>query len=114
MKEITTIESNFYYYNSNTLVGISTNSQPYKMLFTNSSTGAYADETGRTTTMNYWLGSQFAGTDLDLTRASFGVRIVDTGRIARLWFVSFIYSSKYRLPRCSPRCIIRPRNHTNR
>ena len=74
-EEITTIENNYYLYYPNTLkqgssgttVGIDTDSQEYKMLFTN----------------NYWIGSTYACFDNGERAVAFGIRIVSDGYVNR-------------------------------
>ena len=83
MQEITTLESNYYYYYPNTLTssssgdtaGISTDSVAYKMLFTNSSTGAYSSNAGSTSQFWYWLGSPYVYSNSYCT--AFGLRYVN-------------------------------------
>lgn len=87
-QEITTLESNYYSYYPNTLtssssgttVGIDTTSTAYKMLFTNSSTGAYTSGSGSTTGFIYWLGSLYVYTNTDVI--NFGVRTAGNGNVA--------------------------------
>ena len=79
----------YYYYYPTTLtetssdvnakVGISSTSAEYKMLFTNSSTGADTANAGNTTNILYWLGSPSVYTSSGI--ASFGLRLVNTGSV---------------------------------
>ncbi len=80
MQEITTLESNYYYYGGSS-AGLDTNSAAYKMLFTNSSTGAYSSNAGSTSQFWYWLGSPRVYTGSDCT--SFGLRGVYNGHVHR-------------------------------
>jgi hypothetical protein len=81
-----TIKNSSYHYYPTTLtetndvnakVGIASTSAEYKMLFTNSSTGADTANAGNTTNMYYWLGSPYIGTSTG--HASFGLRYVGNG-----------------------------------
>ncbi len=93
MQEITELQSNYYNYYPNTLtddssgetVGISTDSTAYKMLFTNSSTGANSSNTDLMSDFEYWIGSIYVYTGTDC--AYFGSRYVRDGHIARNKFV---------------------------
>ena len=64
--ESLTLQSNYYSYYSTTLtttndktstIGIGTETQEYKMLFKNSSTGLDTSNAGKTDNVNYWLSS---------------------------------------------------------
>ena len=90
-EEITTIENNYYLYYPNTLtdssegdtVGISTDSQAYKMLFTNSSTGAYPTEVNTHNNMLYWLGSSVNWISSgEREHVCFGIVYVYSGRVS--------------------------------
>ena len=80
------LTSTTYYYYPDTLttsptgnvVGIEKNSEAYKMLFTNSSTGANIEEVGKTT-FKYYLGSTHMSTDEG--RAYYNLFYVGDGRI---------------------------------
>ena len=83
-----TLKSSAYYYCPTTLiaandvnakVGIGVNTPEYKMLFTNSSTGADAANAGNTTNMYYWLGSPYVS--MYTGYASFGLRYVGPGYV---------------------------------
>jgi len=83
-----TLRSSEYYYYPTTLtetndvnakVGIASTSAEYKMLFTNSSTGADTANAGNTTNMYYWLGSPFVLTGTGY--AYFGLRYVLSGYV---------------------------------
>ena len=52
-------------------VGITSTSSEYKMLFTNSSTGADTANAGNTTNVKYWLGTSSVYTDLGRVNAGF-------------------------------------------
>ena len=80
MQEITTLESNYYSYSGNS-EGLDTNSPAYKMLFTNSSTGAYSSNAGTTSQFWYWLGSPYVDAYSNCT--GFGLRRVDYGLVGR-------------------------------
>ena len=84
-----TLKSSMYYYYPTTLtetndvnakVGIASTSPEYKMLFTNSSTGADTANAGNTNNIYYWLGSQFVITYAG--RADFGVCYIYPGRVS--------------------------------
>ena len=89
MQEITTLESNYYNYYPNTLTtsssgetaGISTDSAAYKMLFTNSSTGAYSLNAGSISQFWYWLSLPYVYIYSDSIH--FGFRRVDEGIVRR-------------------------------
>ena len=83
-----TLKSSVYYYYPTTLtetndenakLGIASTSQEYKMLFTNSSTGADSANSGRTDNIYYWLGSPFVLTSTG--SAYFGLRYVYPGSV---------------------------------
>ena len=84
-----TVENEYYYYYPTTLtetdepitatVGIGVNTPEYKMLFTNSSTGAGATEAGKSFNFDYWLGSKCVTTNEGCIR--FGFRFVYWGII---------------------------------
>ena len=59
--------------------GIATSSTIYKMLFTNSSTGANSANANATDGFYYWLGSSYVRTNAGI--AAFGVRIVSSGYV---------------------------------
>ena len=61
-------------------VGIASTSQEYKILFTNSSTGADTVNNGKVDNIDYWIGSHYVRT-LNGS-AVYGVGIVDTGRVS--------------------------------
>lgn len=92
-EQITTLESNFYSYYPNTLtssasgptVGINTNSTAYKMLFTNSSTGAYSSDSGSTNNFYYWLATMFLVTYPG--SPSFGIDVGIAGFVSRIQFI---------------------------
>jgi len=78
--ESVTLKSSSYDYYPTTLtetddttstVGIEITSPEYKMLFTNSSTGADPANSGNTTNFYYWLGSPFVLTELGYTYFGF-------------------------------------------
>ena len=52
------------------------------MLFTNSSTGAYPDETNTTDSMYYWLNSTFTYVYTDLAYINYGMYCVDSDKIS--------------------------------
>ena len=64
---------------SGTTVGIEKNSQAYKMLFTNSSTGANPNSAGETDDFYYWLGSLC--TDISDSLITFGIRAIEKGYV---------------------------------
>ena len=83
-----TLKSSMYYYYPTTLtetndvnakVGIASTSPEYKMLFTNSSTGADTANSGKTDNIIYWLGSPYVSTYAG--HAGFGLRRVDSGLV---------------------------------
>jgi len=83
-----TVKSNHYYYYPTTLtdisdekanIGIGIESQEYKMLFTNSSTGADGANTGKTDNIIYWLASRCISTGGG--RITFGLRLGNRGYI---------------------------------
>ena len=78
-----TLKSTAYAYYPTTLIetndinastGISNTSIEYKMLFTNSSTGADKENAGKTDNIYYWLGTQFVITQAG--NANFGLHYV--------------------------------------
>ena len=77
----------YYYYPTtltetndvNAKVGIASTSPEYKMLFTNSSTGADTANSGNTTNFIYWLGSPYVITNTGY--ALFGLRAVSSGYV---------------------------------
>ena len=80
------LKSSEYYYYPTTLtetddttatVGIGVNTPEYKMLFTNSSTGADTENSGKTDNVYYWLGSLYVHTDTGFV--SFGLRYIYEG-----------------------------------
>ena len=82
------LRSSSYYYYPTTLtstddktatVGIGVNTPEYKMMFTNSSTGADKVNSGKTDNIYYWLGSPFVATSTGL--AGFGLRHVKLGNV---------------------------------
>ena len=92
-----TLKNNSYYYYPTTLtdrddktatVGIGVNTTEYKMLFTNSSTGADTANSGKIDNFYYWLGSSFVSTNDGDVR--FGLRRVYLGNI----YSNVLYSSK--------------------
>ena len=68
-------------------VGITSTSSEYKMLFTNSSTGADATNAGNTTNIKYWLGTSCVYTDEG--RVNTGFLYIYEGRV----HYNFIYHS---------------------
>ena len=83
-----TLKSSRYYYYPTTLqesrgidatIGIARTSTEYKMLFTNSSTGADTANIGKTDNVYYWLDSPCVETNTG--EASFGLRIVKSGEV---------------------------------
>ena len=60
-------------------VGISSTSPEYKMLFTNSSTGADTANSGKTDNIYYWLGTSYVYTDAGI--AGFGLRRVTSSYV---------------------------------
>lgn len=95
---VTLKNSQYHYYPTtltetndvNAKVGIASTSKEYKMLFTNSSTGADTANAGNTTNMYYWLGSPFIYTYTG--DANFGLRFVNGGGVS---IGSLYYSSGY-------------------
>ena len=91
-----TIKNSSYYYYPTTLtetndvnatVGIASTSKEYKMLFTNSSTGADTANSGNTANFIYWLGSPYIGTSTG--HATFGFRYASSGHVNGY----YVYSS---------------------
>ena len=83
-----TLKSSVYYYYPTTLnatsalsatTGIASTSAEYKMLFTNSSTGADTANSGNKTNFYYWLGSPYVDTNAGY--ANFGLRYVNSGTV---------------------------------
>jgi len=84
-----TLKSNTYFYYPTTLtdtddrtviVGIGVNTPEYKMLFTNSSTGADIANREKTDNFYYWLGSSCVSTNSG--HANFGLRVVISGYVS--------------------------------
>ena len=63
-------------YNAHATTGIARTSVEYKMLYTNSSTGADAVNAGEELNIDYWLGSSFVGTEAG--RAIFGLHAINS------------------------------------
>lgn len=90
---ITTLENTYYIYSPDTLtrsssgttVGIDTSSSAYKMLFTNSSTGAYSSSAGATSSFQYLLGSSMVNNNS--FGIDFGLRFVINGSVNRYFLV---------------------------
>ena len=83
-----TLRSTLYQYYPTTLkeindknatVGIGVNTTEYKMLFTNSSTGADKANAGKTDNILYWLDSSYVHTNVGY--ASFGLFLVSKGYV---------------------------------
>ena len=96
-----TLRSSYYYYYPTTLtdiddktatVGIGVNTTEYKMLFTNSSTGADTSNSGNETNFCYWFGSPFVITITGY--ANFGVRNVYSGYVAAT-YLYYSYGKEY-------------------
>ena len=85
--ESATLTSSYYLYYPDTLttsssgstVGIAKTSKAYKMLFTNSSTGANTSQSGTTSGFYYWLGSPCVYANTGYAR--FRMRYVYSGRV---------------------------------
>ena len=84
-----TLNCSRYYYYPTTLnetsdfsaaEGIASTSAEYKMLFTNSSTGADTANSGKTNNIYYWLASKYIYTDTGYT--GFGLHSVITGSVS--------------------------------
>ena len=81
------LTNNAYFYYPDTLtanssgstVGIAKTSRPYKMLFTNSSTGANTSQSGTTSGVSYWLGDQCFLTNSGFVY--FNMRSVNSGYV---------------------------------
>ena len=80
--------------------GIANTSREYKMLFTNSSTGADITNSGNINNFQYWLGSSYLRTDTGF--AYYGLRSVKPGRV----FSEILYYTYGNLD--NPNCGIRP------
>ena len=76
-KEITTLESNCYIYAGSSY--INSTSEGYKMLFTDSATGANASNVGSTSGFYYWLASRWVMPNADFV--VYGMRRVDNGNL---------------------------------
>ena len=104
-----TLKSSVYYYYPTTLTetddttakaGIANTSPEYKMLFTNSSTGAEKANAGNTTNMYYWFGLSYVITSTDY--AYFGLYSVVPGYVSG----NYMYNSNGGVG--APYCGVRP------
>ena len=109
INDVVTLKSNLYMYYPTTLnetsgltasTGIANTSIEYKMLFTNSSTGADITNSGNINNFQYWLGSSYLRTDTGF--AYYGLRSVKPGRV----FSETLYYTYGHLD--NPNCGIRP------
>ena len=106
----TMLKNSYYDYYPTTLteipdetatVGIGVNTPEYKMLYTNSSTGADPANAGESYNFIYWLGSQYIFTEGGF--ASYGVRFVRSGNLLIDYSLYGTYGTSY-----SPSYGVRP------
>ena len=105
-----TFKSNAYYYypttltetnNENATTGIAKDSTEYKMLFTNSSTGAESAHKGQNVYFSYWLASSCISTSSG--RINLGMCFINTGYVS---FYNFLQSDMIYSNDCGIRPVV--------